>query len=87
MAELIEMLRSVSSSSDPDLDECREKLACTCPDCQCKNTWGNYECKCKGNQLYIRGEDVCIGERDTHTTYRHVPATATCKLALRASAI
>ncbi|CAD6335947.1 unnamed protein product [Miscanthus lutarioriparius] len=43
-----------------DLDECREKLACTCPDCQCKNTWGNYECKCKGNQLYIRGEDVCI---------------------------
>jgi hypothetical protein len=46
-----------------DLDECKERLACTCPDCQCKNTWGNYECKCKGNQLYIRGEDVCIGKR------------------------
>ncbi|GJN39044.1 hypothetical protein PR202_gb28138 [Eleusine coracana subsp. coracana] len=43
-----------------DLDECKERLACTCPDCHCKNTWGNYECKCKGNQLYIRGEDVCI---------------------------
>jgi hypothetical protein len=42
------------------LDECKERLACTCPDCQCKNTWGNYECKCKGNRLYIRGEDVCI---------------------------
>ncbi|KAF0904884.1 hypothetical protein E2562_038609 [Oryza meyeriana var. granulata] len=43
-----------------DLDECKEKLACTCPDCHCKNTWGNYECKCKGNQVYIRGEDICI---------------------------
>ncbi|KAL5223661.1 hypothetical protein ABZP36_010300 [Zizania latifolia] len=43
-----------------DLDECKEKLACTCPDCHCKNTWGNYECKCKGNQIYIRGEDICI---------------------------
>ncbi|XP_052158315.1 vacuolar-sorting receptor 6-like [Oryza glaberrima] len=43
-----------------DLDECKEKLACTCPDCHCKNTWGNYECKCKGNQIYIRGEDTCI---------------------------
>ncbi|KAG2607788.1 hypothetical protein PVAP13_4NG273100 [Panicum virgatum] len=43
-----------------DLNECSEKLACTCPDCHCKNTWGNYECTCKGNQLYIRGEDVCI---------------------------
>jgi hypothetical protein len=46
-----------------DLDECKERLACTCPDCQCKNTWGNYECRCKGSQLYIRGEDVCIGKR------------------------
>ncbi|KAM0915178.1 hypothetical protein ACQ4PT_011069 [Festuca glaucescens] len=44
-----------------DLDECKEKLACTCPDCRCKNTWGSYECGCsKGNQIYIRGEDVCI---------------------------
>jgi len=46
----------------PDLNECSEKLACTCPGCHCKNTWGNYECTCKGNQLYIRGEDVCIGD-------------------------
>lgn len=43
-----------------DMDECREKLACTCPDCRCKNTWGSYECGCRGNQVYIRGEDVCV---------------------------
>jgi len=41
---------------------CTLEDACTCPDCHCKNTWGNYECTCKGNQLYIRGEDVCIGK-------------------------
>ncbi|RWW03755.1 hypothetical protein GW17_00033061 [Ensete ventricosum] len=45
-----------------DTDECKEKLACSCPECSCKNTWGGYDCKCKGNQLYIKGEDACIGK-------------------------
>ena len=45
-----------------DTDECKEKLACSCPECSCKNTWGGYDCKCKGNQLYIKGEDTCIGK-------------------------
>jgi hypothetical protein len=53
----------MSMAASSDLDECKEKLACTCPDCRCKNTWGSYECSCsKGNQIYIRGEDVCIGK-------------------------
>ncbi|THU72858.1 hypothetical protein C4D60_Mb04t16650 [Musa balbisiana] len=45
-----------------DTDECKEKLACSCPECSCKNTWGGYDCKCKGNQLYIKGEDTCIAK-------------------------
>ncbi|XP_078161589.1 vacuolar-sorting receptor 6-like isoform X2 [Carex rostrata] len=43
-----------------DIDECKEKLACTCPECSCKNKWGGYECKCKDNLLYIKGEDTCV---------------------------
>ncbi|KAJ1703350.1 hypothetical protein LUZ63_003129 [Rhynchospora breviuscula] len=45
-----------------DIDECKEKLACTCPECSCKNNWGGYECKCKGNLLYIKGEDTCVAK-------------------------
>ncbi|XP_078170870.1 vacuolar-sorting receptor 6-like [Carex rostrata] len=43
-----------------DIDECKEKLACSCPECSCKNKWGGYECKCKDNLLYIKGEDTCV---------------------------
>lgn len=43
-----------------DVDECKEGLACQCDDCSCKNTWGGYDCKCKGNQLYIMEHDTCI---------------------------
>ncbi|KAG0471546.1 hypothetical protein HPP92_016092 [Vanilla planifolia] len=43
-----------------DTDECKEKLACQCDGCSCKNTWGGYDCKCKGNLVYIKGEDICI---------------------------
>lgn len=45
-----------------DVDECKEKLACQCDGCTCKNTWGGFDCKCKGNQLYIKGEDTCIAK-------------------------
>ncbi|XP_064993853.1 vacuolar-sorting receptor 6-like [Musa acuminata AAA Group] len=45
-----------------DVDECKEKLACNCPECSCKNTWGGYDCKCKGNLLYIKSEDTCIAK-------------------------
>lgn len=43
-----------------DIDECKEKLACQCPQCKCKNTWGSYECSCSGNLLYIHEHDTCI---------------------------
>ncbi|XP_020103412.1 vacuolar-sorting receptor 7-like [Ananas comosus] len=45
-----------------DLNECKEKLACTCPGCSCKNTWGGFDCKCKGDLLYIKGQDTCIAK-------------------------
>ncbi|KAG5105470.1 hypothetical protein JHK82_042445 [Glycine max] len=43
-----------------DVDECKERSACQCDGCSCKNTWGSYDCKCKGNLLYIKEQDVCI---------------------------
>ena len=45
-----------------DIDECKEKKACQCTECSCKNTWGSYECTCSGDLLYIRDQDTCIGE-------------------------
>ncbi|MBA0771830.1 hypothetical protein Gotri_007299 [Gossypium trilobum] len=43
-----------------DINECKERSACRCDGCSCKNTWGSYECKCKGNLLYIKEQDACI---------------------------
>ncbi|CAJ2637610.1 unnamed protein product [Trifolium pratense] len=43
-----------------DVDECNERSACQCDGCSCKNTWGSYDCKCKGNLLYIKEQDICI---------------------------
>ncbi|KAJ8545023.1 hypothetical protein K7X08_017606 [Anisodus acutangulus] len=43
-----------------DVDECKEGVVCQCDGCSCKNTWGGYDCKCKGNQLYIMEHDTCI---------------------------
>lgn len=51
-----------------DIDECKEKVACQCADCKCKNTWGSYECSCSSNQLYIHEHDTCIG-KDSVTEY------------------
>uniref|UniRef100_A0A5B7B1A7 Putative Vaculolar sorting receptor 3 isoform 1 n=2 Tax=Davidia involucrata TaxID=16924 RepID=A0A5B7B1A7_DAVIN len=48
-----------------DIDECREKKACQCPECSCKNTWGSYECTCSGDHLYIRDHDTCISKSAT----------------------
>ena len=31
-----------------DINECKERKACQCPECSCKNTWGSYECSCSG---------------------------------------
>ncbi|XP_039126895.1 vacuolar-sorting receptor 6-like [Dioscorea cayenensis subsp. rotundata] len=45
-----------------DINECKDGLACQCNGCTCKNTWGGYDCKCKGNLLYIKGEDTCIAK-------------------------
>ncbi|XP_057477155.1 vacuolar-sorting receptor 1-like [Actinidia eriantha] len=49
-----------------DIDECKEKTACQCPHCKCKNTWGSYDCSCSGNLLYMREHDTCIG-KDVNT--------------------
>ncbi|KAG4907664.1 hypothetical protein JHK86_056148 [Glycine max] len=45
-----------------DIDECKEKKACQCPECSCKNTWGSYDCTCSGDLLYIRDHDTCISK-------------------------
>ncbi|CAM8899228.1 unnamed protein product [Rhodiola kirilowii] len=45
-----------------DIDECKEKKACQCPECSCKNTWGSYDCSCSGDLLYIRDHDTCISK-------------------------
>jgi len=46
----------------PDVDECKEHLVCQCDGCSCKNKWGGFDCKCKGNQIYIAQNNTCIGE-------------------------
>ncbi|CAL1402551.1 unnamed protein product [Linum trigynum] len=43
-----------------DIDECKEGSACQCDGCSCKDTWGGYECKCKGDLLYMKELDACI---------------------------
>ncbi|KAK2999723.1 hypothetical protein RJ639_023628, partial [Escallonia herrerae] len=43
-----------------EVDECKEGVACQCQGCSCKNTWGGYDCKCKGYKLYIMEQDTCI---------------------------
>ncbi|KAJ0853396.1 putative EGF-like calcium-binding domain, PA domain-containing protein [Helianthus annuus] len=43
-----------------DINECQERLACQCDGCTCKNTYGGYDCKCKGDKLYIADQDACI---------------------------
>lgn len=45
-----------------DINECKEHVACHCDGCSCKNTWGGYDCKCKGERLYIKEQDTCIGK-------------------------
>lgn len=47
-----------------DLDECKDGNVCQCDDCTCKNTWGGFDCGCRGNKLYISEHDTCI-ERHT----------------------
>ncbi|EFJ22768.1 hypothetical protein SELMODRAFT_175218 [Selaginella moellendorffii] len=46
-----------------DIDECRERVACQCPDCTCKNTYGSYDCSCSGDLLYMREHDTCISKK------------------------
>ncbi|CAH1418677.1 unnamed protein product [Lactuca virosa] len=45
-----------------DIDECKEKIACQCPNCKCKNTWGSYECSCSGNLLYFKEHNTCLSK-------------------------
>ncbi|KAI4375567.1 hypothetical protein MLD38_013422 [Melastoma candidum] len=50
-----------------DIDECKEKKACQCPECSCKNTWGSYDCTCSGDLLYMRDHDTCISKTGSET--------------------
>ncbi|KAM0854372.1 hypothetical protein ACQ4PT_050469 [Festuca glaucescens] len=45
-----------------DVDECKEKTACQCKECKCKNTWGSYECGCGSGLLYMKEHDTCISK-------------------------
>ncbi|XP_068640699.1 vacuolar-sorting receptor 6-like [Aristolochia californica] len=48
-----------------DINECKEGLACQCDGCTCKNTWGGYDCKCRGDLLYMKEQDTCIGRNSS----------------------
>ncbi|XP_072969705.1 vacuolar-sorting receptor 6-like [Typha angustifolia] len=65
-----------------DVNECKEKLACTCPECSCKNTWGAYECKCSGNLLYIKGEDTCIAKNMSRFGWTLIILVLSCVVGL-----
>ncbi|KAK7259091.1 hypothetical protein RIF29_24687 [Crotalaria pallida] len=45
-----------------DIDECKERSACQCDGCSCKDTWGGYDCNCKGDLLYIKEQDVSLNK-------------------------
>ncbi|PKA61785.1 Vacuolar-sorting receptor 1 [Apostasia shenzhenica] len=53
------------TNSCEDIDECKERTACQCPECKCKNTWGGYECSCSSDLLYMREHDTCISKKST----------------------
>lgn len=55
-----------------DIDECKAKLACRCPQCKCKNTWGSYECSCSGGLLYMQEHGICISKHDTEVSWSSV---------------
>ncbi|KAJ3679267.1 hypothetical protein LUZ60_017278 [Juncus effusus] len=63
-----------------DTDECKEKLACSCPECSCKNKWGGYDCKCKGNLLYIKGEDICVARSTSMTSWLVIIIVISCMI-------
>ncbi|KAL9242113.1 hypothetical protein vseg_016146 [Gypsophila vaccaria] len=54
-------------NSCKDIDECKEKKACQCSECSCKNTWGSYDCSCSGDLLYFRDQDTCISKNASET--------------------
>ncbi|KAJ0610109.1 putative EGF-like calcium-binding domain-containing protein [Helianthus annuus] len=55
-------------NSCEDIDECKEKKACQCSKCKCKNTWGSYECNCAANLFYLKEHDICISAKDVNTS-------------------
>ncbi|KAH7276314.1 hypothetical protein KP509_39G002400 [Ceratopteris richardii] len=55
-----------------DIDECKMKSKCQCPECSCSNTYGSYECKCQGDLLYIREHDVCLSKKSEQSKAGYV---------------
>ncbi|XP_042010866.1 vacuolar-sorting receptor 3-like [Salvia splendens] len=52
-----------------DINECKEKKACQCNECNCINTWGSYECTCSSGLLYMRDQDTCISTSASEVKY------------------
>ncbi|KAL8508686.1 hypothetical protein ACS0TY_019076 [Phlomoides rotata] len=48
-----------------DVDECKERMSCQCDGCTCKNTWGGFGCRCRGDELYIMEHDTCIERKSS----------------------
>ncbi|KAE8819790.1 vacuolar-sorting receptor 7-like [Hordeum vulgare] len=64
-----------------DVDECSDKVACTCPACSCRNTWGGYHCGCGGgggNQVYVMAEDTCVGKSAAATGWLVTALVLSC---------
>jgi hypothetical protein len=59
-----------------DVNECSEKLECSCPHCSCKNIWGGFDCKCSGGLMYLKSEDTSIGELFSSLSSHLAPAFA-----------
>ncbi|KAM0916844.1 hypothetical protein ACQ4PT_009877 [Festuca glaucescens] len=62
-----------------DVDECGEKLSCSCPHCSCRNTWGGHHCRCRGDDLvYIKDQDTCVGKNTSSLGWTVVVLVLSC---------